>query len=79
MSEKVLQRHSKNFRNKSLASKHSELFPTFSASHYYATSFLPDILTDYSSLVRCVKNEQQKIIWPDFVKGNTVSIGKSGR
>ena len=25
------------------------------------------------------KNEQQNIIWPDFVKKSTVSIGKSGR
>ena len=25
------------------------------------------------------KNEQQNIIWSDFVKENTVSAGKSGR
>ena len=34
MSEKFSQRHSKNVKNKSLASKYSELFPTFSACHY---------------------------------------------
>ena len=27
----------------------------------------------------CKKNEQQNIIWPVFVKENTVSMGKSAR
>ena len=29
-------------------------------------------VTDYSSVVSCIKNEQQKIIWPDFIKKITV-------
>ena len=78
MSEKFLQIHSKNFKNKSLASKYSVLFRMPLSSQ--TASFLLDIVVDYSSLVRCVKeSEQQNIIGPDFVKENTVSIGKSGR
>ena len=74
MSEKSLQRQSKNFKNKSLASKYSELFPALAPIIFLCYIFSAK---DHSSLVRCVKkNEQQKIIWPNFVKENTVSIGK---
>ena len=45
MSEKFLQRHSKSFKNKSLASKYSELFPTFSECHN-----LPTLHLFYSTL-----------------------------
>ena len=45
MSEKFLQRHSKNFKNKFLASKYDELFPTFSACLY-----IPRLHLFYSTL-----------------------------